>query len=59
MISRVKFTFKAGAGLDRRGATAIEYGLILLGIAVTIAAAIPPIGQGLLAIFTAVTGDLL
>lgn len=44
---------------DRRGASAIEYGLIAAGAALAIAAFVPGIKSNLEAIFTAVRAQLI
>jgi pilus assembly protein Flp/PilA len=41
----------AGAASDRSGATAVEYGIIAAGIAVTIIAAVNMVGQEVLTVF--------
>jgi pilus assembly protein Flp/PilA len=43
---------------DRRGVTALEYGLIAAGVAVAIIAAVQGLGGGLSALFTKITGSL-
>ena len=43
---------------DDRGATAVEYGLLVFLIAVAIAAAVLALGNKLSALFTTVTGDI-
>jgi len=42
---------------DERGATAVEYGLILVAIAATIALAVKALGPHVAKAFTTVTGD--
>lgn len=44
---------------DRRGASAIEYGLIAAGAALAIAAFVPGIKDNLVLIFTAVRAQLI
>ncbi len=43
---------------DEAGATAIEYGLIAVGIAIVLAAAMPAIKDKLAATFTSISGAL-
>jgi pilus assembly protein Flp/PilA len=42
---------------DERGATAVEYGLILVAIAATIAVAVKALGPHIAKAFTTVSGD--
>jgi len=42
---------------DERGATAVEYGLILVAIAATIAVAVKALGPHIAKAFTVVSGD--
>jgi pilus assembly protein Flp/PilA len=59
MLSRlVKFQVKAAALRDDRGATAVEYGLMVALIAAVIIVAVTALGTQLTAIFTSVTKDL-
>jgi pilus assembly protein Flp/PilA len=43
---------------DDSGATAIEYGLIAVGIAVAIIGAVNSVGSGLSGVFTTISGKL-
>jgi len=43
---------------DESGATAIEYGLIAVGIAIAIIAAVNGIGTGVSSVFTSVSSSL-
>ena len=59
MLSRlVKFQVKAAALRDDRGATAIEYGLMVALIAAVIIVAVGALGTQLNDIFKSVTGSL-
>lgn len=59
MLSQlVKFQVKLAALRDDRGATAVEYGLMVALIAAVIVAIVGVIGQQLLAAFTTVSGEL-
>ncbi len=53
MIQHLKSLFA-----DRRGATAIEYGLIAAGIAIAIVAILATVGNNLTAMFTNVSNAL-
>ena len=57
MLSRMLFGFLR-LRADRRGASAIEYGLIAAGIALAIAASIPGIRSELSNIFTSIKTQL-
>ncbi len=48
----------AAARDEDRGATMVEYGLLIALIAVVVAAAAIPLGNGIAALFTEVTGQL-
>jgi len=43
---------------DESGATAIEYGLIAVGIAVAILASVQGVGDALITLFDGIAGDL-
>ena len=43
---------------DETGATAIEYGLVAVGIALVLVAAMPTIADRLMATFTSISGGL-
>ena len=43
---------------DETGATALEYGLIAVGVALVLVAAMPTIADRLTAIFTSISGSL-
>lgn len=59
MLSQlVKFQVRVAALRDDRGATAVEYGLMVALIAAVIVAIVGTIGQQLLAAFTTVSGEL-
>jgi len=59
MLSQlVKFHVKVAALRDERGATAVEYGLMVALIAVAIVVAVTALGTTLSGLFDSVTGSL-
>jgi pilus assembly protein Flp/PilA len=59
MLSRlVKFQTKAAAMRDDRGATAVEYGLMVALIAIVIIAAVTLLGGSLSNLFSSVSGKV-
>lgn len=58
MLNKIVATF-LNLRVDRRGASAIEYGLIAAGIALAVAATIPEIRTNLTAIFQAIRDQLV
>ena len=58
MMKNVAIAWGHRLGADKRGVTALEYGLIAAGIAVAIIVAVNQLGTDLSALFTRISGKI-